>query len=74
MSYMFKYFIFTKNVIDMTAMFSTCKNLENLNLSNFDTNKLIKYDGIFANCEIETFNITSFNKFDKEKLTSCIVF
>ena len=58
----------------MAAMFSTCKNIENLNLSNFDTNKLTKYYGIISDFEIETFNITSFNKFDKEKLTSYIVF
>ena len=40
----------TNNVIDMSAMFQECKELESLNLSNFKTEKVIKMDCLFSGC------------------------
>ena len=41
----------TDNVTDMTAMFALCSSLKELDLSTFNTAKVVSMHGMFANCE-----------------------
>ena len=40
----------TKNVTNMSGMFSKCKSLENLNLNNFDVKNVTDMRGMFNFC------------------------
>jgi len=63
----------TNNAINMSKMFQGCKELESLNLSNFDTSKVNKMNCIFNDCNklkeikgIENFKTT--NVIDMSKM------
>lgn len=46
----------------MKGMFEGCTSLTSLNLSNFDTSKVIYMGGMFANCSsLVSFDISNFN-------------
>ena len=54
----------------MSAMFQGCNNLNNLDLSSFDTNNVTKITGIFYGCDeiIIYNNKTKFEKFNHNDL------
>ena len=55
----------------MDKMFSNCKNLNNLNLSSFDTKNVVEAESLFYGCpeKIINSNLSVFKNFDKEYLT-----
>ena len=58
----------TSNITNMSSMFSGCKNLKELDTSNFDTSKVTNMSSMFANCSSLT-NLDLSN-FDTSKVTS----
>ena len=44
----------------MSWMFSFCKSLTALDLSNFDTSKVIDMKGMFAGCNLTALDLSSF--------------
>ena len=61
-----------KNVTDMSGMFNECSSLTELNLSNFNTNKVTNMSNMFNGCvklkEIEECkNETILNEFKNKK-------
>ena len=54
----------------MNNMFSGCNLLESLNLSSFDTSKVITMEKMFYNCsnlislDLSNFNITNISNYD----------
>ena len=87
-SYLFNYFtelktienlnlLNTSQVINMSHMFSNCKSLLNIDLSNFDTSKVANMNGIFSmwnktDGAASTGGLTSLNlrSFDTSKVTN----
>ncbi len=87
-SYLFNYFtelktienltlLNTSQVINMSHMFSNCKSLLNIDLSNFDTSKVANMNGIFSmwnktDDAASTGSLTSLNlrSFDTSKVTN----
>ena len=52
----------TSNVTDMSAMFSECSRLTNLNLSSFDTSKVTNMNSMFDSCSsLTNLNLSSFD-------------
>ena len=52
----------SKNVRDMSYMFSGCSSLTSLDLSGFDTTKVTDMEHMFAGCtKLKTLNISSFD-------------
>ena len=52
----------TKNVTDMSHMFSFCKRLKQLNISNFDTNKVNNMAYMFEGCSsLQEIYLSNFN-------------
>ena len=52
----------SKNLSDMSYMFSECSLLEELNISNFDTDKFIKMEHVFYKCpRLKVLSISNFN-------------
>ena len=60
----------TSNVTDMTNMFSTCRGLTSLDVSNFNTSNVTNMNGMFGSCT----SLTSLDlsNFDTSKVTSMI--
>ena len=54
----------------MSGMFHECKNLKKLNLSSFNTENVIYIKSIFYWCDISNFDLSCFNKFDKNEMIS----
>ena len=53
----------------MSWMFSGCKNLKVLNLSNFDTNKVIDMSDMFYGCSsLNTITVNNNNNGIKEQI------
>ena len=42
--------LISKNVIDMEGMFQSCKEIEYLDLTNFDTSNIVSMCGMFNGC------------------------
>jgi len=58
----------------MSWMFCECNNLENLNISKFNTENVVKMKNMFSNCkELTNLNLSSF-KIKKVKDVSGIFF
>ena len=52
----------TENVTNMSYMFSSCKALTSLNLSNFNTEKVTDMQGMFKECSnLTSLNLSNFN-------------
>ena len=52
----------TNNVTNMSSMFSDCCNLENIDLSKFDTQNVVDMSYMFKNCKkLKNVNLSSFN-------------
>ena len=52
----------SKNLYDMSYIFSECSLLEELNISKFDTDKFIKFEQIFYKCpNLKILTISNFN-------------
>lgn len=52
----------TSNVTDMSSMFSNCRGLTSLDVSEFNTSKVTNMGHIFQNCEsLATLDISGFN-------------
>ena len=46
----------------MEEIFDYCTSLKEINLSNFNTNKIIRIDSLFRDCKsLEKINISNFN-------------
>ena len=58
----------TEKVTDMQKMFSNCKNLSSLDLSNFNTEKVTDMNKMFYNCnKLSSLDLSNFNT---EKVTN----
>ena len=58
----------TEKVTDMQKMFSNCKNLSSLDLSNFNTEKVTNMSGMFYYCnKLSSLDLSNFNT---EKVTN----
>lgn len=58
------------NVRDMSYMFFECINLEEIQLDNFKTPKVVNMERIFSSCEkIESLNLKSFNTSKVENMS-----
>ena len=57
----------TSNITNMASMFASCKNLKELDLSNFDTSKVTSMTSMFASCSSLT-NL-DLSSFDTSKVT-----
>ena len=61
-------FLNTEKVTDMQKMFSNCKNLSSLDLSNFNTEKVTDMQKMFYNCnKLSSLDLSNFNT---EKVTN----
>jgi len=49
-----------KNLIDASCMFARCE-AQSLDLSSFDTSKVVTMDSMFTNCEAQSINLKSFD-------------
>ena len=60
----------TQNVTNMSFMFAGCNNLKELNLSSFNTQNVTNIKSIFYLCYISNYDLSCFNKFDKNEMIS----
>ena len=49
-SIIFSYNFDTKNITDMEEMFSSCRSLEYINISNLNTQKVVNIRYMFSEC------------------------
>lgn len=52
----------TRNIEDMSSMFSGCSSITNIDVSNFDTSKVTNMDGMFNSCKsLTSIDVSNFD-------------